>query len=326
MESMAAARPHTRPSIAWLVGFLLLPGTLRADQVIRQARIRAPRNQADPTKPLPESPTPTVRQPWDQRTEPRPLRKGKKGWHPVATPHDREWPTFYADPVARIYNGAPRFGAGLPLVSRRQAVRPETPSRSEGLLGSGGLKGRIRRAIREDRARRYQERLEGLQLMEQYRAEKALLGLCPVDGCEESRFVLEGKSFSPQGHCRLHSEELYGKRVDWALSGAEGRRRRREARWSKFRKRWHSGARFRDRPGQVPSQPGDSNATRATIGQPPRPSDFPRPGDLGPVGTQPAFADPRDPAGFPYDRIDAAPPAPDGPEARSWVHVSRSAP
>lgn len=316
------------PWLRLLLTLLLIQqAPVRGDQILRQARIRAPRMQPEPEQPLPESPARTVVQPWDRRTEPLALHKEKKGFHPVGVQHDREWPTFYNDPVARIWNAPPGFGAGLPLASRDQAVRPETGSRTSQLLGQGGLKGRIRAAIAKDRAQRYQDKIEGMKLLEQYRAEKALLGLCPIDDCEEPRFILEGRNFSPEGFCRTHAEEHYGKRVGWSLEAVEGRRRRREARRQDFLARWHSGGRFQKqsgRPDEVGATPG---VARSSIGQAPLPQDFPRPGDLGPVGSLPLFADPRDPAGFPYDRIDPTPdPVVRPGEATSWVHLSRSAP
>jgi hypothetical protein len=45
------------------------------------------------------------------------------------------------------------------------------------------------------------------------------------------------------------------------------------------------------------------------------------------VGTLPSFADPRDPAGFPYNTVDPAPDIFERPgEEASWVTMSRAAP
>lgn len=301
---------------------------LAARQTIRASRIRAPRNQKAPEQPMPKAPPPPTTHPWQRRTEPLPLRKEKKGWHPVGVQHDREVPTFYGDPTARAWNAPPAFGAGLPMAQRFRAVRDEPESITDDLLGPGGLKRHIRGAIREHRSKRYFEKLEGVRLLEQYRAEKALLGLCPVDACEEPRFVLEGKNFSPEGYCREHAEQFYGKRVDWSLRATAERREFRETQRRAFLRRYHTGGRFRDGSGPTASGQGaDRGAARAVLGQAPLPGDFPRPGDLGPVGTLPPRADPRDPAGYPFDTVDPDqdPFARPG-EERTWWGVSQRAP
>jgi hypothetical protein len=315
-----------------LLALGLAAGTAHAVQRITKARIRAPRKQGKDHDSLPTNPTKKRIQPWQKRTEPRPLRKEKKGWHPVGVQHDREVPTFYGDPHPRIWNAPPKFGAALPP-NYQPAVRgAPRPSRTEGMFGPGGLKVWLRKHIARDRAKRYYDKLEGLRMLQEYRAQKALLGLCPVDGDERPRFVLEGKPFSQEGYCYEHCMEIYGNRVRWAEERTQHRRDIRERKRKKFIARWHTGGRFKHTPGvgiDLGGQGGTPDDARASVLQAPRPKDFPKPGDLGPNGTLPLTADPRDPAGYPFDTID-----PDADkfdrvhttEAKHWFEVSQAAP
>ncbi len=245
-------------------------------------------------------------------------------------PHDREVPFVAGDPRMRIWNGPPTFGAGLPA---RAWQPPERPATGSGELPEpgGDLSARIRRAIRLNQAQRYHTQVEGLRLLEQYRSEKALLGLCPVDGCESVRFVLEGRPLTPEGHCRQHVAEVIGKkRLEWALTGARRRLQDRVRRQAKAERGRDRGSRFGTGRGPwegglpASSDPGErQERIRKALLQPPRPGGFPRPGDLGPNGTLPRFADPRDPAGFPYDTVDPTATAHDHPgasrEDRTWA-------
>lgn len=317
--------------IALLLALGLAAGPAFAVQRIKKARIRAPRKQGRDHDPLPTNPTKKRIQPWDKHTASRPVRH-PPGWPNFGLQHEREVPTFYGDPQPRIWNGPARFGAALPPGYQPAIRGGPRPSNTESLFGAGGLKVWLRKQISRDRAKRYHDKLEGLRLMQEYAAQKAMLGLCPVDGDERPRFVLEGKSFTPEGYCREHAIEFYGDRVKWAEERTSHRRRIREAKRKKFVARWHTGGRFKHTPGVGPDLGGVSGTpddARASALQEPLPKDFPKPGDLGPNGTLPLTADPRDPAGYPYNTID-----PDADkfdrvhttEAKHWYEVSQAAP
>ena len=318
-------------SIAVLLALGLAAGPALAVQRITKARIRAPRKQGKDGDPLPTNPTKKKIQPWDQRTEPRPIRKAP-GWPSFDRQHDREVPTFYGDPHPRIWNGPARFGAALPPGYQPAVRGGPRPSNTESLFGSGGLKVWLRKHIARDRAKRYHDKLKGIRLLQEYRAQKALLGLCPVDGDERPRFVLEGKPFASEGYCREHAIEFYGARVKWAEERAGHRRDLREAKRARFLKGWHTGGRFKHTPGvglDLGGVSGTPDDARAVALQDPRAADFPQPGDLGPNGTLPLTADPRDPAGYPYDTIDPDPDKFDRvhtTEAKHWYEVSKAAP
>lgn len=297
---------------------LLAPG-LFAGQVIRKANLRPPPEDAEA-----------------ERTYLRPLHLETPGGPfgiqaPGRVPHDREVPFFRGDRAQRIWNGPASWGAALPQRRWRPPAPPAT--RSGELPRPGGdLRARIQQAIRIHRARRYERKVMGIQMLEQYRSEKALLGLCPVDACEVPKLVIEGRPFSPEGYCRKHAAEIHGEsRVGWALKAAGHR-----ARWRVDEQRERAanrdkGGRFKGDPRKVGFQgPGARRvALRQTLGQPPLPGDFPRPADLGPNGTVPRFADPRDPAGFPYDTVDPEPPESEDRPARertTWITQSLAAP
>lgn len=311
-----------------LIALLLLgPAAARADQVLRGHVYRAPKGKNSEKR---------REEPWQAPG----LHKAEAPLHHVSRglpigghqQHDREVPYVRGADNERLWNGPPTFGAGLP----QQAWQPPPPPATQsGTLPrpGGDLRRRIRQAIRRNQAQRYQHKLEGLALMDQYRAEKAMLGLCPIDGCEQPRFILEGRAFTDEGHCEVHTREAYGDvRVDWRVDAVRRRfhERRRQAR-TKARRR-EDGARFPWSPkaSAIPTDPDELRArVRAVFGHAALPGGFPRPGDLGPNGTLPQFADPRDPAGYPYDTVDTDPGVTTRPverEATTWVQQALIAP
>ncbi len=321
----------------WVLNALLLclwSVPVHAVQRLTTARIRAPRNQGKKAQTIPKSPTTQYQEPWETRTPQRAMRKDYDIFPWGRDKPSREVPTFYGDPHQRIWNAQPTFGAALAPHQQTGVRNQPRPSLTEPMFGPGGLKGWLRTQIKQDRSKRYYEKLQGLQMLEQYRAEKSMLGLCPVDNCEKVRFVLEGKAFADEGYCEEHSREFYGNRVDWAMKSVRGRTERRAARARKFQKNWHTGGRFNKSftPGIGPSvaqAQTSRNEIRHAVGQISLPKAFPKPGDLGPNGTLPLKADPRDPAGFPYNTVDPEPEKFERPivkEMRSWVDVSEEAP
>lgn len=262
-----------------------------------------------------------------------PIQRGAKGFYPVRIPHARALPT-YPDEHPRVAGRPATWGAGLPPAPK--APEPE-PSPAGTLPKAGGdIQHRIRAAIRQDRATRYAKQVEGFRLLEQYRAEKAMLGLCPVDDCEEVRFVLEGRPFTPEGHCQEHAATLVGPvRLKWMNQAVAERKAHREKKMAQLRKKFvgMSGkgalACLEDTRFKYLDEDEKIALLREVFLQEKLPAGFPGPAQLGPNGTLPSLADPRDPAGWPYNAIDPTPDletrASQG-ETRSWIETSLQAP